>query len=120
MATRTAALQDALLDVKVYTWTGLLNGDDGSPASYTGAGDRTIQVTGTFGVGGTIIFEGSLDGGATWFGLRDPSSTAISLTAAGGRAVLENVLLVRPRVTAGDGTTSLSAYLTVRRNSNGF
>lgn len=120
MATRTASLQDALVDQKLYTWSGLLNGDDGSPAAYQGAGDRTVQVTGTPGAGGTIIFEGSLDGGTTWFSLRDPSSTAISFTAAGGRAVLENVPLIRPRVTGGDGTTNFTAYLCVRRNGHGY
>jgi len=120
MATRTSTLQDAFIDNKVHTWTGLLNGDDGSPALYTGAGDRTVQVLGTFGVGGTIIFEGSLDGGTNWFPLKDPSSTAISFTAAGGRAVLENVLAIRPRVTGGDGTTSLTAIMCARRTGNAY
>ena len=119
MATRTPTLQDALLDQKLYTWTGLLNGDDGAGAPHVGAGDRTIQVLGTFGVGGTIIAEGSLDG-TNWFPLRDPSSTAISFTAAGGRAILENVAFVRPRVTGGDGTTSLTVILMTRRTGNGF
>ena len=120
MATRTPVLQDALLDQKLYTWTGLLNGDDGAGGPHVGSGDRTVQVFGTLGVGGTIIFEGSLDGGTNWFPLRDPSSTAISFTAAGGRAILENVALVRPRVTGGDGTTSLTAILMTRRTGSGF
>jgi hypothetical protein len=120
MATRTPVLQDALIDQKIYTWSGLLNGDDGAGASYQGAGDRTIAITGTFGAGGTVIVEGSLDNGINWLPLRDPSSTAISLTAAGVRAVLENVPLIRPRVTAGDGTTAITATMSIRRNGFGY
>ena len=118
MTTRTPTLQDALLDTKAYTWTGLLNGDDGAGAQYTGSGDRSVQITGTFGAGGTVVVEGTLDG-TNWFGLRDPSSTAISFTTAGLKAILENVLAVRPRVTAGDGTTTITAILLIRRASNG-
>lgn len=98
-------------------WTPLANSDDGAPAAFIGSGDRTVQVTGTFGTGGTVIIEGSLDG-TTYFQLRDPTHTVISLTAAGGRAVLENVPWIRPRVTGGDGTTSLTVRMHVRRNAN--
>jgi hypothetical protein len=116
MPTITATRTD-FVDGSVARWTPLANGDDGSPATFIGSGDRTIQITGTFGVGGTVIVEGSLDG-TNWFQLRDPTHTAISLTAAGLRAVLENVPFFRPRVTAGDGTTAITALLHVRRNNN--
>lgn len=120
MATVASTLLDALVDQKLYTWTPLTTTNaDGSGAQYTGSGDRTVQVTGTFGVGGTVIVEGSLDG-TNWFGLKDPGGTAISLTAAGLRAVLENCSFIRPRVTAGDGTTSITAILLIRRNANGY
>lgn len=114
MATKVFNARDPMQDRSVYTWTGLANGDDGEPVGAIGSGDRTIQVIGTFGIGGTIIVEGSLNN-ADWFQLRDPASAAISFTAAGGRAILENTPYVRARVTAGDGTTALTALLSVRR-----
>ena len=99
-----------------YRWNLLTTTDaDGAGVGSVGSGDRTVQVTGTFGVAGTIIFEGSLEQvPVNWFPLRDPTSTAISFTAAGGRSVLENVLWIRPRVTGGDGTTSLDVRLLLR------
>lgn len=104
---------------RVVSWTPLtLTNADGEGVRYGGSGDRTIQITGTFGAGGTVVVEGSLDA-INWFGLRDPSSTLISFTASGLKAILENVVYVRPRVTAGDGTTSITALMCVRRNQNG-
>lgn len=119
MATVNYTSSDYLRENQVYTWTPLTTTNaDGQGAGYSGAGDRTVQITGTFGAGGTVIVEGTLDG-TNWYQLKDPSNTAISFTAAGLKAILENVLLVRPRVTAGDGTTSITATLLVRREHNG-
>lgn len=116
MPTRTGVKTD-FVDRSSTRWTLLANGDDGSPSSFLGSGERVIQFTGTFGTGGTVIVEGSIDG-TNWFQLRDPSSTLISLTAPGLRSVLETVPFVRPRVTAGDGTTSITAILDTRRSTN--
>lgn len=114
MATVNYTTTDALLDQQTFTWTPLTETNaDGQPAAFMGSGDRTVQVSGTFG-GGTIILEGSIDGGANYFPLKDAGGTAISFTAAGGRSVLENCTLVRPRVTAGTGV-SLTATLMVRK-----
>lgn len=118
MATRThtiATIPHYGDKAHVLTWSGLLNGDDGSPVEMPGSADRSIQFQGTFGVGGTIVFEGSNDG-TNYHTLADPQGNAISKTAAGLEAVLELTRYVRPRVTAGDGTTSLVASLLVKRN----
>ena len=117
MATRTASVTpiNTFKDsAHVITWTGLLNGDDGSPIEMPGSSDRSIQFTGTFGVGGTIVLEGSNDG-TNYVSLTDPQGNAISKTAAGIEAVMELTRYIRPRVTAGDGTTSLVATLLVKR-----
>lgn len=114
MATRDKVQTDPLIDFRLHAWTGLLNGDDGDPASSVRSGDRTAQVYGTFGVGGTVVIEGSLDK-SHWFQLRDPTGTLISFTAAGGKAILESTPYVRPRVSAGDGATSLTALISVRK-----
>jgi len=113
MATVSATTQ-SFVDNVVVTWAPLTTTNaDGAGAAYTSSGDRTVQVTGTFGAGGTVLVEGTLDG-TNWFQLRDPGGTLISFTAAGLRAVLENVVQIRPRVSAGDGTTSIAATLLVR------
>lgn len=105
-----------LVDHVIDTWTPLTNSNTtGDGAGYTGSGQRAIQVTGTFGAGGTCIVEGTLDN-TNWFQLNDLGGTAISFTAAGLKGIREDVLAVRPRVTGGDGTTSLTAVMTVRRN----
>ena len=117
MATRAASVTPINTykdNAHVITWTGLLNGDDGSPVEMPGSSDRSIQFTGTFGVGGTIVLEGSNDG-TNYVSLTDPQGNAISKTAAGIEAVMELTRYIRPRVTAGDGTTSLVATLLVKR-----
>lgn len=71
--------------------------------------DRTFQVIGTFG-SSTTVLQGSLDGGTTYKGLRDPGGTAISFTSADLKAVLELVRHIKP-VTSGGTGQSLDIYL---------
>ena len=78
-------------------------------------GDRSVQIIGTFGAGGTIVWEGSNDGGATWATLTDPQGNTISKQAAAIEAVIEVTQLARPKVTAGDGTTDLDVHGLCRR-----
>lgn len=108
MSTRTAsspAVRDAFS--KRIHWEGLLNGDVGSSEQYGHFADRSVQVTGTFGAGGSVSLKGSNDGGTTWVVLTDPQGNALTFTAAGLEAISEMTFMVRPEVTAGDGTTSL-------------
>ncbi|MCU1273068.1 MAG: hypothetical protein JWO48_499 [Bryobacterales bacterium] len=96
------------------SWTPLANGDSGTPYGMPGFADRTVQIAGTFGVGGTVVIEGTVDG-TNYATLSDPQGNAISKTAAGIEAVSELVKLIRPRVTAGDGTTSITVALIARK-----
>lgn len=89
----------------------LFNGDQGLPQSGPRLSDKTVQVTGTFGAGGSVQIEGSNDGGATWHILNDPQGTPLTFTAAKTETILENPQLIRPNVTAGDGTTLLNVLL---------
>ena len=117
MATINYSLQDAWIGTAIYTWLLLTTANaDGQPAQYQGVGDRVIQITGTFGAGGTVVLQGSTDG-TNWYGLKNPSNTAISFTAPGLSAVLENCPYIRPFVSAGDGTTAITAQLAVRRRN---
>lgn len=99
----------------VITWTPLANGDSGSPLEMAGAADRSAQITGTFGTGGTIVLEGSNDG-TNYVTLTDPQGNAISKTAAGIEQIEEITRYVRPRVTGGDGTTALTVTMLARRS----
>ncbi len=98
-----------------FTWSGLLNGDDGAPLLSPHLPDKCIQFTGTFGAGGSITFQGSNVAAPSvagdWFVLTDKQGNAITRTAAGAEQVAENPRWVRPIVTAGDGTTNLEARL---------
>jgi hypothetical protein len=115
MATVASASDNTRLDHYLYTWTPLSAANpDGAPAYFAGAGDRTVQVSGTFGVSGTVIIEGTLDG-SNWYQLKDPLGTLISFTAAGLKAVLENVIAIRPRASVADGSTAITVVLAVRR-----
>lgn len=101
-------------DCWVATWAALANGDAGAPIEMPGASDRSIQLGGTFGTGGTIIWEGSNDN-VTYFPLTDPQGNAISKTSAGLEQIEEATRYQRPRVSAGDGTTAISVTLFLRR-----
>lgn len=98
-------------------WTGLLNGDDGAPYVCPQYADKSVQVHGTFGAGGTILLEGTNQQAytpdrvalaPTYLQLTDPQGNNLSFTAAKIEQVLENLNAIRPRVSAGDGTTSLT------------
>ncbi len=100
---------------RVITWADLTQADSdvGSAVSWVGFPDRAVQVAGTFGVGGAVVIEGSIDG-SNYAPLTDPQGNALSFTAAKIEAISELVRFIRPRVTAGDGTTSLTVSLIVR------
>lgn len=116
IAYTVARVETFMDDAHVVTWANMTQTgtDVGQALEMPGSADRSIQFSGTFGAGGTIVLEGS-NNGVNYETLTDPSSTAISKTAASIEAVLELTRFVRPRVTGGDGTTSISAALLVKR-----
>lgn len=104
------------------TWTGanaLANGDSSQPIGLPEYADRSWQVDGTPGAGGTIIVEGSNNGGSTWWQKNDLSGgNAWSKTAVpGGDGVAEVTELERVRVTGGDGTTAFAVSVVIRRSN---
>ena len=97
-----------------YTWETLTTTNDtGVAVQYAAYGDRSVQMTGTWGSGGSVDLEGSNDG-VTYFTLHDQFGVTISLSANGLVAVAEAVLYMRPRVTAGDGTTDIDVTVFLR------
>lgn len=96
------------------TWASMANGDTGQPVSYPAHADKSVQVEGTFGTGGSVAVQGSNDG-TNYRALNDLGGTAIAVTADGIKGVGENTQYVQPAVTAGDGTTSITVTMLLKR-----
>lgn len=102
------------------TWT-LANGDVGDVSKLGEYPDRTFQVDGTFGAGGSVTLRGSLvpnadpNNPAHWFNLHDFQGNELTFTAAGGGLIGENTLYVSPNCTAGDGTTAINVRILGKR-----
>jgi hypothetical protein len=120
MTTKAVTTTDVALtndgSVKLLTWASMANGDDGTPMASPEYADLCVQVSGTFGAGGTILWEGSNDN-STWATLNNVQGTALSLTAAAIKQIAERPLWIRPRVSGGDGTTALIASCLARRSN---
>jgi hypothetical protein len=98
--------------VTLVKWAGMQNTDTGAPFMFVHQNDRTVHVFGTFGTGGTVLIEGSLEVAPTVYAtLNDPQGNALSFAAARIESVLENVTNIRPRVSVGDANTLLDVYL---------
>jgi hypothetical protein len=103
------------MNIRRVTWSALANGEAGDmvgPDTATWS-DRSVQVAGTLGAAGTVVWEGSNDG-TNWATLNTPAGTPLSFGTAGLKQVLEGALYMRPRVTAGDATTALMVTLLLR------
>lgn len=105
--------QTDFIGVSRIQWTPLTQttSDTGTPVTLPNGADRSIQVSGTFGAGGTVIVEGMLEEAGVYATLHDPFGNALSITAAGVYAIAEATVYIRPRVSAGDGTTALKVTL---------
>jgi hypothetical protein len=92
--------------VVIRKWPTMAHGDVGEPIILTRYNDRTVQITGTFGTGGTVVIEGSNDG-VTYAAMRDVFNNELSATSAKLITLTEVPVWVRPRV-SGDVTTSIT------------
>lgn len=89
-----------------YTWV-LTGTDDGAPIPFAQWSDRSVQFVGTWG-GGTVVFEGSNNGGTTYATLNDAQANAITKTADALEQVVEITELARPRPTVSVTTVTIS------------
>lgn len=99
------------------TWTPAANGETSDEVAGSNFIGAALQVYGTFGAGGTILLEGSNDG-VVYATLDDFNGDPVSITAASIVYLSQTPVFVRMRVSAGDVTTSLTAILLLRRQSN--
>ena len=101
---------EAQTHARLITWDNLTENDTDPPFTTEGArSDVTVAVWDTFN-GGTVIWEGALQNPdefplvtPVWLPLVDIFNAVISFTASGIAVVGPNVLLLRPRVSAGTG-----------------
>ncbi len=98
----------------IHVWANMANADVGDPVEMPGSADRSVQVTGTFGAGGNLRILGSNDG-VNYSVLTDPQGNALDFTSSKIEAVIELTRFIKPQVTAGDGTTSLTVSLLVKK-----
>lgn len=118
--------------VLLITWPNMLNTDTGQPYVCPDKSEKSVQAAGTAG-GASCAMQGSnaqayqatLSGGAAagvapvYGALTDPQGNALTFAAADIAAnkiekIQENPLVVRPNVTGGDGTTSVTVRMVVR------
>ena len=95
-------------------WNALANADDGDPFILSHYTDRSVQITGTFGAGGTVVLQGTNDG-VNYTNLTDNQGNLLSFTAPKLVQVMEIVLMIKPVVTAGDGTTNININMLVKK-----
>src|SRR5262245_59780834 len=108
MATVNYVIEESTLSHAVVTWENLLNGDVGQWFKSAGYFLQNSEASGTLGAGGTYIGENAQS-------VSNPVAIGGAQTAALPSVVSwQNSAMIRPRVSAGDGTTSItfSAYLT--------
>jgi len=98
----------------VTRWLGIVANDSGEAVEFSQYTDRSVQVSGAFGAGGTVIIEGSNDGGTTWATLTDPQGNPLTITSPKIELVSEAVAQVRPRVAGGDGTTLINVHMLLK------
>lgn len=124
MATRTHVNQQPpgySSGVLLVHWSGLLNGDDGDWITVPEHSDIAVQVFGTLGAGGSLSFQGTNEIVATPLNpaiLNDTrgEGNPMTFTTADLRQCLEAAYRVRPIVTAGDGTTTLTCAVKFNRS----
>lgn len=101
-------------DDRVYisTWT-IASGDTCEPVFKPATRDRCVQVFGTFG-GATVTIEGSNEVDH-YSALKELLGGAASFTTAGIKQLLEIPLRVKPVISGGGATTSLTVIIVQRR-----
>jgi hypothetical protein len=94
-------------------WPAMANGQTGVPFDLSGYVPVSVQIEGTFGAAGSVTLQETIDG-TNYETAHDGQGNALTFTTAGLKSVGDNANLIRPNVTAGDGTTALTVSLWVR------
>lgn len=106
-------LNETVVDAN--TWTVLATTDTCAAAFCPALINRSVQVTGTAGAGGSIAIQGSNDG-TNWVTLKDVYGNALSALAPGTISQInESTAWIRPVVNSGDGTTAMNVIMVGNR-----
>lgn len=113
-------------DLIILKWEGVANGDTLQPAKVPAYNDKVIAVHGIFGSGGSISLYGSniesdeavdpTTSASSWIPLKDAQGNTMTYTSKDGEAINQNFFMIGGKVTAGDGTTSLTVTLVCKRS----
>lgn len=124
MATRPATIDRTVSpDGSTYavTWSGLTfsGSDTGAPVQLAAWSEKTFQAFGTFGASGNVVIEGSNEATnpTNWSPISNrQGTTPFNLASATSvNTSQDRPIWIRPRVTAGDGTTSVTVIAACHR-----
>ena len=105
--------------IRIYSATPLTNAGSDVTATigpdHLNYRDRSVHVFGTFGAAGNLRIEGSYDG-TNYAALADAQGNVLDITTAKIEEITVPTPYLRARVTAGDGTTSLTVYFGLGQN----
>lgn len=94
----------------IITWTPVTSADTCGPTSFPEYTDRSVHVSGTFG-SASVAVHGSNNAGVSFAALNDPTQTVIAITTEAIKAILENTDQIKPVITGGGGTQSLTVSI---------
>jgi len=108
------------VDVIAVQWgPGAKSGDTFVPIISGSLVDHSIQVEGNFGVGTSVTLQGSNDAvsGTTgnYHSLTDPYGNTIAIQSASIKQSTEVTSWIKPAITSGDGSESLTITVSLRR-----
>jgi hypothetical protein len=93
------------------SYTALATTDTCTPARLPHVADKSVQITGTAGSGGSITLQGSNDG-TNWVTLTNVAGAALSGLLPGTiNQITEETLFIQPLVVSGDGTTAMNVIV---------
>lgn len=109
-------------ECKIVTWSLLTTTNNyGSAVRLPGWADRSVQLTGTLSAAGAVtmygsnVFSPNAANDDDWAILNDAQGDPIVLNSLRIEAIIEVPLWVRPKITAGDGSTSLTVRMLLRK-----
>ncbi|GAH57797.1 unnamed protein product [marine sediment metagenome] len=97
-------------------WEGLTKATDdtGVPYICPHYADKSVQLIGELGVGGVCTIEGSnMKDSSLYATLNDPQGNILTMSTLKIETILENIYLIRPKITAGDALTDLDVYMLI-------
>lgn len=106
MATITPVVTNPVRGITKIVWTGLTDADTATSVRIPHAAEKSVQVDVTSGTP-TCLIEGSNDN-TTFTTLNDPSNATLSFSADGLEKILENPDNIRPRISTGTGTVTVT------------